>query len=302
MKREHVLSSRLIFFFLLSPVLLLGHFDLSICTIFKNEAPFLKEWLEFHKLQGTQHFYLYNNRSSDSFLEVLEPYLLSGEVTLIDWDLVFRFHNHRQWLSIQRQAYIDCLKKYGGDSTWIAFLDADEFLFCPTGQILPEFLKSFLPYGAVGVNCYMFGTSEKDELPKNRCLIEILTKCCDPNSLHNRTLKVITQPKCVVGPINPHIFCLKKPYVMVDSDYQEMRLQGGTASLNAPKNDKIRINHYWTRTENWFRTHKLPSLIERKRDHWKILCPLLNEFEDISIQQFVPKLKISLGYENTNVE
>lgn len=57
----------------------------SFCLIFKNEAPFLKEWLDFHLTVGVDHFYLYNNNSDDNFREILEPYIGLGIVTLIEW-------------------------------------------------------------------------------------------------------------------------------------------------------------------------------------------------------------------------
>jgi len=36
-------------------------YRISLCLIFKNEAPFLKEWLDYHLSIGIDHFYLYNN-------------------------------------------------------------------------------------------------------------------------------------------------------------------------------------------------------------------------------------------------
>jgi hypothetical protein len=32
--------------------------NLAITAIFQNEAPYLKEWIEFHLLMGAEHFYL----------------------------------------------------------------------------------------------------------------------------------------------------------------------------------------------------------------------------------------------------
>ncbi len=34
---------------------------------------------------GAKHFYLYNNLSQDNYLEVLQPYIESGDVELIEW-------------------------------------------------------------------------------------------------------------------------------------------------------------------------------------------------------------------------
>ena len=38
-------------------------YNVAVCAIFKNEAPYLKEWIEFNHLVGVEHFYLYNNNS-----------------------------------------------------------------------------------------------------------------------------------------------------------------------------------------------------------------------------------------------
>ena len=51
---------------------------LSVCAIYKNEARYLAEWLEFHLLAGVEHFFLYNNNSTDDHREVLAPYLRAG--------------------------------------------------------------------------------------------------------------------------------------------------------------------------------------------------------------------------------
>ena len=60
-------------------------YELSIGAIFQNEAPYLKEWIEFHKLVGVEHFYLFNNCSTDDYLAILQPYIESGEVDLFQW-------------------------------------------------------------------------------------------------------------------------------------------------------------------------------------------------------------------------
>ena len=41
-------------------------FYVSICAIFKNESMYMKEWIEYHRIIGVDHFYLYNNFSSDN--------------------------------------------------------------------------------------------------------------------------------------------------------------------------------------------------------------------------------------------
>src|SRR5215204_456630 len=55
---------------------------IAIATMFQNEAPYLKEWIEYHRLVGVKHFYLWNNQSEDDYLSVLQPYIDKGIVEL----------------------------------------------------------------------------------------------------------------------------------------------------------------------------------------------------------------------------
>ena len=38
---------------------------LAIAAIFRDEAPYLKEWIEFHRAVGVERFYLFDNLSTD---------------------------------------------------------------------------------------------------------------------------------------------------------------------------------------------------------------------------------------------
>ena len=60
---------------------------LVVCAIFKQEAHYLKEWIEFHRIQGFSKFFLYNNNSNDNYLEVLQPYIDKGIVDLTEWPM-----------------------------------------------------------------------------------------------------------------------------------------------------------------------------------------------------------------------
>jgi Glycosyltransferase family 92 len=57
----------------------------SICAIFRNEAPYLREWIEFHKLIGAQRFFLYDNGSIDASGAVLAPCASRGEAMIMEW-------------------------------------------------------------------------------------------------------------------------------------------------------------------------------------------------------------------------
>ena len=52
-------------------------YELAIVAIFKDEAPYLREWLDYHLLAGVEHFYLYSNESSDGHADYLRRLLNS---------------------------------------------------------------------------------------------------------------------------------------------------------------------------------------------------------------------------------
>src|ERR1700722_20337450 len=133
---------RFLFLLLLPFAIAEGYkYELSCCAIFRDEAPYLKEWIEFHKLVGVQHFYLYNNRSRDQYRQVLAPYILRGEVELIEWS--WEYAIWRQWTAIQHIAYNLALKRAYKKTKWLAFLDIDEFLFAVEKDNLRDFLRDY---------------------------------------------------------------------------------------------------------------------------------------------------------------
>lgn len=113
---------------------------LSVCAIYRNEAPYMQEWLEFHLLEGVERFYLYDNSSTDEHLEVLRPYVDEGLVVLHEWN------THPG----QIESYNHCLAEHGPDTRWLGFIDLDEYLFSPAGESLSGALREFEQWPGVG--------------------------------------------------------------------------------------------------------------------------------------------------------
>ncbi|MBQ6975183.1 MAG: glycosyltransferase family 2 protein [Selenomonadaceae bacterium] len=44
-------------------------YDLVVVTIVRDEAPYIKEWIDYHLLAGVNHFLIYDNESSDNLKE-----------------------------------------------------------------------------------------------------------------------------------------------------------------------------------------------------------------------------------------
>ncbi len=124
-------------------------YELTACLKFKNAARFLPEWIEFHQIVGFEHFYLYNNNSTDDYLGELAPYREEGSVTLYEWPEVPAFPKSDE----------HCVAHHRHEARWIAFLDDDEFLFPVKGTDVRKILKRYESFPAVAVHWLTFGSS-----------------------------------------------------------------------------------------------------------------------------------------------
>lgn len=152
-------------------------YQVSICLIFKDEAPYLKEWIEYHRLIGVDHFYLYNNNSDDNFREILEPYIANNIVTLVDFPQQYA----------QLAAYNDCYRKAKNESEWIGFIDTDEYINLIDSNSIKDFLHKYSSYPAVYFNWRMFGTSGHLEENHSELTIERYTQAWKELSPQGKT-------------------------------------------------------------------------------------------------------------------
>ncbi len=260
---------------------------LAICAIFKNEAPWLKEWIAYHaNVLGVSHFYLYNDKSEDNYLEVLEPYIEVGLVEVIDWDSSDPAHilpggnpGDGPWIPAQIGAYNECLKTRAlGKEQWVAMIDIDEFIVPAKGvpsfyALLKQAEKS--NKGSVSLKWHIFGTSNVKELGEKELLTERLTWRARDDHPWHELVKSIHRPeaveKCLV-----HIAIELKPGF-------------GARTL---KPEQASIHHYWTRTEN-FCKEKRKNLIECEPD----LLEALHQVEDQTIFQYLPALGLARDVE-----
>lgn len=254
--------------------------ELAICLKFKNAGRYLKEWIEFHRLVGVEHFYLYNHKSEDHFQEILAPYIAQGLVTL----------NHCHGDLVFPEADEHCFKHYAHQARWIAFLDDDEFLFPVTGDDLRKILPKYSRYPGLAVHWRVFGASGHDQRPEG-LVIESYTRCragIDP------VIKSIVNPRKVLRPKSVHYPLYKDGEYAVD----EKRLTVKISNSKPATADKIRINHYYSKSLQDFRE----KLARGYGDQWGIDNPRaptydtrLDAEEDLVIQRFLPALKKALG-------
>ena len=57
---------------------------LVICSMVKDEEPYLAEWVLFHRLLGVEHFFLMDMSSTDGTAELLRSFERLGVVTMLE--------------------------------------------------------------------------------------------------------------------------------------------------------------------------------------------------------------------------
>ncbi len=209
---------------------------LAICAIFRDEARYLAEWVTFHRLQGVERFFLYDNRSSDDWQAVLAPEIKAGIVEALQWPFAYG----------QVGAYEHCLEQHREEARWIAFIDVDEFLFSPSGRPLPEILRGFDTQAGVVVNWRIYGANGYRQPPEGLVTENYLLRAPDDYP-RNRWVKSIVNPRSVLGILSPHHFHLHTaPVDEHGVPARQWMRPFATAEL-------LRINHYYAKSEEGFK-------------------------------------------------
>jgi hypothetical protein len=263
-------------------------YELSICAIFQDEAPFFGEWIEFHRMLGAEHFWLYNNNSKDAYLSVLGPYIDRGIVDLEEW----RTDPETPITAYQTAAYDDCLARVAGRSKWVAFIDLDEYIMPTQGQTITDVLRNYSDFAGVFLYWQMFGTSGLFDLPPGTPTIEALRLRAATNYRGNLDGKTICRPE-LVSHMTVHEARYAGDHFAVD--LHKRRHPAGSI-VTAP----MRIHHYFTRTERYLREQKIPRRrrVDRRvisEDEIQRHLQKLNAVEDRTALQYAAELRRRMG-------
>ncbi len=268
--------------------------DLSICAVFKNEAEYLEEWIEYHLLAGVDHFYLYNIGSTDRFRNILARYIETGFVTLSDWpdrmDSEDEEHAFMWVLGTLVPAYENAVKVRALKETkWLAFVDVDEFLVPPNACNLKELLDNYSEYPGVTLLSEHYDSSRNNAVfPKRKLIIETVEMIKPPaQNLQKTVSKTIFKPECCEGFSWPPYECIFK---------------NGRTPVVIGKSE-LRINHYANRNAGLFFGRFREKLHVDSRNLSSMETTQLLELDyeiddrECLIYRFVPHLLKKLGHD-----
>jgi len=101
------------------------HWNIVLCTMVKDEGLFLREWIEYHFLQGINHVVLYDNNSNDNTKLNISNWLKYWNENKIEPKITHIYWGH---FASQIHAMNHCLYRFGPHTRWILYEDVDEFM------------------------------------------------------------------------------------------------------------------------------------------------------------------------------
>ena len=262
-------------------------YNLAIAVIAKNESAYIAEWLVYHKLQGVEVVFLYDNDSTDNMREVLEPFIAEG----------FVVYNQIHGIGKQYEAYSDMVKRYGRLCKYMAFIDCDEFLVpMRTGDRLLDLIESAFAKdenaGGLGINWCIYGSAGYEQKPEG-LVIEHFNRHSQVDFDWNDFIKSVVIPSRVESFNHAHFPIYKKGFYPIN-------LQGKFCPMwwNAiTAYEGLRVNHYICKSKAEYVTRrKLGNAIDgtcRPMEEFYFFDR--NEVADTTMARYIEDVKRQLA-------
>jgi hypothetical protein len=251
-------------------------YNLSVLCIFKNETMNLKIWIEHYLWQGIEHFYLIDNGSTDTPLDILQEYIDKGIVTYY-----YREEKHQQ---PQHYRYVFDNENLKEKTKWLCICDLDEFFFGTENKLINT-LDDFNNYDVIYTNSFFYGSDNLINHPKD-VRIAIIHRQEDMEN----GIKYIFKPSCINNSSEIWIHWLVEPGT----------LQKKNLPTEIRDNKKIRLNHYPIQSLEYFKNVKMTrgdvSVLENENMR---NLEYFEYYEKIStIKDDILKRIIENGYDN----
>lgn len=256
---------------------------ISIVCIAKDEAPYIIEWIEYHKIIGVERFYFYDNGSSDNTKQLLEPYIKNGSV-------IYKFAPGDM---MQLRCYEDAIYRYKNQTRWMALIDLDEFIVPVDRSDLKDLLKDYESFPGIAVNWVLFDSNGHDLKPveNNGLVTANYTRVMkNYNQGLNLHIKSIHDPRRISEIVSTHFAFYIHNASAVTENFEPTRLGIKTAKHSS---NKIRINHYYTKSKEEYirKVNKGDAAFIHRKYNGDVLEHKGETTEDYVIQRYLPQLK-----------
>lgn len=229
---------------------------ISVCLAIKDQRRDLPQFLNHHYYNmGVGKFFLMDDGTKPPLSEMTEE-----ELTIPRSAIEFHYYRpeqHERWM--QYTLYNHCIQfarnSTTTNTTWMAFIDADEFIDSPGPQTLREVLEDFEKVEAIGeVSLNWRLHTSNGHLTRQPSIIDAFTECIydddehDGEGSNNRHVKSIVRVKAYHQPKDPHFFYLTDKHIAVGENGDQV-----TSALRWPiTRNRLAIHHYAIKSREEF--------------------------------------------------
>ena len=222
---------------------------LGLCTIQRDRAPWLVEWLAFHYVVGFRKFYIYAHHCMDDTCNILRKLTAVLDLQAFEIPDLANF--------VQLKAYQNAYDSFGHEVDWMAFIDGDEFLFPTQADSLQDVLKEYQyrRMSALAAYWVCFGSNGHIEEPTG-LIVDNYTRRPELGIRFNHHIKSIVMGRqTIAATMNSHLFETQ----FGTFDEQMRPITKGYMTDLTPSYEKIRINHYVCQSYSYFKKFKQSS-------------------------------------------
>ncbi|MFT7593259.1 MAG: hypothetical protein ACI8R4_000572 [Paracoccaceae bacterium] len=266
----------------------------------KNEAPYIAEWVAYHRAMGVDNFLIYTNDCTDGTTEILDRLQAMG---------VLEHRNNDKWKgnSPQQHALNQALKEpVIKNADWIIHIDVDEFMNVRTGNgTLQDFFDAVPEATNVAMTWRLFGHNGVTRLSDDLVIDQFDTcapkYCPKPHTVWGfKTMfkNIGAYEKISCHRPNKLKDSKKDQVIWVNGSGKDMTREvadnGWRSSKKSIGYDLLQLNHYALRSAESF-------LIKRQRgralhvdrsiglNYWIRMD--WSDFRDITIKRNIPRVR-----------
>ncbi len=270
-----------------------GRPRIAVAAIFKNEGPYVLEWVAHYRLLGFDRIVIADNNSTDETTDILKKLDAAGIVTHLPFP-------GEPGKPPQIWSYLRMFLDHGKSVDWMVFVDADEFIEpVPGTPALSDWLTT-LPadVGAVALNWKVHGSAGRREPGEGLVQERFPTRARDERGI-NAIFKSICRCTAFKDPVNPHLFNLKPGFRYVDSAGNDLVQTEKPGVAVKPVFGSFFVRHYIIKSEEEFRTRKAPrgfaDKLDAARDMEFFKAVDHNELSDPVDPRWVARVKEEIG-------
>ena len=209
---------------------------IAIATPAKDEAPYLLEWIAYHRALGVDTFLIGDNGGADETSSLLRSLEQAGFIQRTDW---------RDATVFQLDFDQDAVERLCGLVDVCSITDVDEFLRPLNGRTdIPSAIAEIFArpdVSAAAINWAIFGSSGQLEPNGNLVIERFARRGEDDHDLH-RTVKAIIRPERLVDMANPHVATITNGLYV--NDCGDPVVWGEAARTEAKSWNSLRVDHY----------------------------------------------------------